>query len=997
VSLSCAGPDGRSVHSIVWSSSTLFPSGAYVIKTHFLPLGRRGDEADENEDGNSHGNTLMAVTTPLPSHITKSLEADPPLGMICVDRDDGGSNMRGPGGFASPLRRWGSDKSNATEGDGRVRSLPLLCLFSLRALYVLRAGYTCSESDCNASTPRREIEGQIITLAEPLETYLLSMPGATLRSVRPAPQSWHPPAGFGEGGSMNRPGAFAALVDESGGSGGGGEQALVLCHGFADGAENAGGNGDSCEANMAVTVPVRHGYEYLGPTESDPITDFCFFRAPTSLALGAEATAAAGSPGLGLGLSLFPSLSVLLLSRRGNLYAASPVVFNGSVYPRRSVADAARYLEGEAQRLVRDDPRWRMVRAARMFLDFAFGDAAVTVARGCGSDVGGGYYATACVAAAASGGAFDGSPTEPTEDATTWPVTMQGPLLTLHGAAATSEGEAGENFNDADQLQTEGDYVVLENFPGSHSGPLGGIVAVRCSDAGAVASASSSTSLAFAVLPSGPFILPRFAFESPEDADALDGAAGGLGMVVERVDLLDDGGEEDYGRSGGSNSDELGRVGLTLRGVGHKASKSVLLIPDSSDPTQVHVVTPYVVNTVRTDAVEVAAGIVTKDAEAIDKMNFTKGSFALVPTPVHVRSREPKTIAWSCIEVAAASMDGPGVGRGRVTGFGVFLMGAAVSQDATLGRVLIVTLSDGSVEAVDLTAAQYLHEASALATEEEEASSAGALVPAPASLGTKSADLDRAVRAMEALPPLHEVIAPLMKQVATGLAGMGKIVGAATKPSDIDAAGLASVLETKARCEGEVVLPLAELREASSARARLLEEMILSQKEQLDSLRGTALELRNRLDKSMEHCAAVRDGCEELSGRSTAVLGAARDLAPALTEAEREYAAQLRRYDAQFSKWEGGVERLEEEAARACDAMRPCDGEIVGGSTLSGVCRILLGADEADMCRNLLRGQEIKIKRARTKVNEMKGMVQEVRKGTGFHAADANKENGLMQ
>lgn len=181
------------------------------IRTHFLPLGSDGDGGDEDYGDDSRG---TATKNREPFKLT--------VQTICVERED--DDASSPVSWSSTA--WMVRCRRSGSGGSSVLSLSLLCLWSCRALYVFRFGYNADGATSSRSGTRgREIaaEGRILSISEPLETYLLSLPDVTVPSVRPAPQSWHP--GNGRGGIMNRLGALAALGDQSGGGGldGGGQ------------------------------------------------------------------------------------------------------------------------------------------------------------------------------------------------------------------------------------------------------------------------------------------------------------------------------------------------------------------------------------------------------------------------------------------------------------------------------------------------------------------------------------------------------------------------------------------------------------------------------------------------------------------------------------------------------------------------------------------------------------------------------------------------------
>ena len=81
----------------------------------------------------------------------------------------------------------------------------------------------------------------------------------------------------------------------------------------------------------------------------------------------------------------------------------------------------------------------------------------------------------------------------------------------------------------------------------------------------------------------------------------------------------------------------------------------------------------------------------------------------------------------------------------------------------------------------------------------------------------------------------------------------------------------------------------------------------LSQIEQLQNLVGI---LRERIHNTAEKKKVAEANATTLSHRCAAVLSAARDLVPTITEAEHEYFMQLKRYEASCTKWQAGIDAM---------------------------------------------------------------------------------------
>eukprot|EP00957_Ditylum_brightwellii_P074840 5687736-Ditylum_brightwellii.AAC.1 len=97
------------------------------------------------------------------------------------------------------------------------------------------------------------------------------------------------------------------------------------------------------------------------------------------------------------------------------------------------------------------------------------------------------------------------------------------------------------------------------------------------------------------------------------------------------------------------------------------------------------------------------------------------------------------------------------------------------------------------MEAVNITAAQYLHEASALYTSTS--------LTEPTTNNKIVIESDKALKVVQSMQPLHKQLKPLMAKVATSLSTMGKIVGVQTKPSEANASSIDTFTSTESKCK----------------------------------------------------------------------------------------------------------------------------------------------------------------------------------------------------
>lgn len=459
--------DGRSVHSLV--------SGR-CIESRRLPLESSSSSDDERFYDSNQTDLPALIRTELPPSIQSALEIDPAVELVCVEGENRRRNHR----------------------DGQQQLLPRLLLYTRKSAFLLQIVYSVDD-DVD------EVQGEVLSVEEPLERFFEVSTETSILRIRPAPQC---SAGYA---TLSPAACFAALTENRETC----EYSLLLHHG--DG---------------SVTTPLLFGVEDVF-VEGERFTDFCFAQSN--------------------GLSLFPSLSILLLKGSGDVLAASPVVFDGTVIAKSVIEEGHNYLQEQLLDRCsdRDSAKWRQGKAAAQFLMDVFGHSENR-----------GHYSTACVLYQAD------------KSAAKWPIKLQGPIL-FHSALEPGPLSAAiENFGSSDCLV------------GVAIGKVAGKVDFA---------ALSPTSL-----------LPRFAFESCNDALDLDDALFKFGAFVERIDLCPDGGSA-------------------------KEPSSVSIVKDPVVDTLLHYATPAAVYTVSTTAMRAASRKV-------------KGQSA---DPV-------RTTAWACLNSADA-------------------------------------------------------------------------------------------------------------------------------------------------------------------------------------------------------------------------------------------------------------------------------------------------------------------------------------------------------
>ena len=493
--LSCLGPDGRSFHSVTATSAASSyirgsdTSTVYSVVTHFLPLtgATTADVADDGNgggaysycepgDGRGAGGTSLkrnidVVNTVLPEDVAASLAVDPPIGLICVDNE----SSTGDRNVQDAARAREGDEEDDVDVEIDV-ALPLLCLYTARSAFILQITYSARGN--NRGISPASTNGTVQLSFEPFEKHLLSASSSTrIVTILPGPGCGYQSTLLSSD-IVSRPGSMLALMA------GDGEDSLVLFHG-------------GTSAN-AVTVPLRRGYEDLGTDSSDFIVDVCF-SSPSS----------AASSEVDVTTVLFPSFSVLLLSRTGCIHAASPIIFDGALYSRLAVENASQFLRDEIDRLDNNDPAtpeeavlWRRAKAAVHFIDEAFGTLTDRSS-----------YVKASVLPSIRDGPHSSKE---------WPIAIQGPMLAI------------PDIDDVPSLNgNRGSCIVPFSGTGAGSPFVSGFAVGRVISSGDGGTRQPRVDIG--ILSAGATILPRFDFESQADADCIDEMLEGVATIVEVV------------------------------------------------------------------------------------------------------------------------------------------------------------------------------------------------------------------------------------------------------------------------------------------------------------------------------------------------------------------------------------------------------------------------------------------------------------------------------
>jgi hypothetical protein len=547
-----------------------------TIITQTLPLNQTNADLEDKKQ-----TPFRTIRTKLPLHLIQILNIDEPLELLCVD--------------------------NHTPTTGNL--LPLLCLYTSKSVFIIQIQYKSEhQSDSSHSI------GTVVSLYEPFEQYLLSHDDTQIQRVRSAPQSSQHKLLYST--ICNR-GAIIMLCTTTSNVDNYYESTFVLFHGWSS-KSNMIGKMDGNDGGSNITIPATVHSEQ---TDSSPIVDMVFLPSVPRNDMSD-------------GGMVWNSMSLLFTTENESLYVLSPIVFDNTIYPRRSVWNAIQEVQREIIRfdnLVSKSVECKRSKAALYYLKSIFELDGLDENLSQGSTR---------KALEQSGGYYIKSNVKHGDHATTWPIAIQGPVFV---------SQSDDDYEPIECLQ------IIPPSPTQLVGSVVGtytitVVMGRRSSVDYVMIPSADT-----IVDGSHIMLPRFSFEDAEDREYLNSQVSDSGILVERVVFDDD-------SSQGDENDGYTQVS--------SESRISLLIDPFMDHTMLHFVSSNGVLTITTNAIShmekklsaIMEGRVDEDIKISDKVH---------------------TSAFSSIDVV-----------GKVGG-SILLNGAIISGDSQFGHVMTVALSDG--------------------------------------------------------------------------------------------------------------------------------------------------------------------------------------------------------------------------------------------------------------------------------------------------------------
>ena len=643
-----------------------------------------------------------------------------------------------------------------------------------------------------------EIEGVVLNVLEPFEDVLLGNSAINILRIRQAPQKFNGYATLCPAGAMAMLTQYAST----------GEYSLYLY--------NGGGRQSSSTMAMSSSDIISH---YIHTEDlvdlNEQFTDFCFCQSR--------------------GLSLLSSITVALLKLSGEVLFATPIVFSGTVVSRNSVTETLEFIESALNDSVPNSAEFKQFRCAQRFFNDVFPNSK-------GRD---NFVSSSTI-------------NKTTPNAFTWPIKMQGPILSPLQLDESTYGDDSDEFSSHNSARNIEPFGALGDLVGLAMGHLNEMVD-------------------FAVVSPSSFI-PRFDYESEEDSFDLDNDLT-PGQILNRVYL-----------SGDNNSNNNPTV------------MDIKLITDPMMDNVIHYLTSNRIISIATNMNRVASNKIRN----YEPTSLSERADLSILSPSSRRcDLQPTTTAWNCLDVTSFQME-----QNPITG-------AVISNDIQLGHAMVVRFSNRSMIAINLTERRHLCEMESFSASEQSLAIEDGGVNSELLESEKMV-----LRSVNETQSLSDTLQPYLEKVIKGISLLAQVGGSATAQEDITPDIFAAVVSIQSKCQKEIFMPLMTMNEHITARREELQvindEQVLRLKalrEMIETIRGKQISIREKTEIMTENSKSLAD-------RSASTLQSSKDILPSITQAEYDYFQELKRLKEKLKIWKNEIDRLSFNASSLKDTTR---------------------------------------------------------------------------
>lgn len=719
--LSCQSPDSQSIHSLIQNHS--------IIQTQTLPL---HNNKQNTASSNSTNVTNATIQTKLPSWLISSLHIDPPTELLCIDNDVTITS--------SLLKVLNMNESNSNYNCNQTRKmyLPLLCIYTSKSIYILQISITSSSIEPNMNIIKGTIESIHEPIESYIhEIQNDSSYNYKIQRVRSA-TSTTGTTNNNDSTSTSCPlfiprGCIAILLslqkqsyhqpystttykldlddlddeeDEDDEESEMYRSKLILYHGVDNDSfyhslddynrSHPSSSNHHSSQNYNLTIMDVN-------TFSSPIIDFTFLNnGPSSLSTNTSKY----SPMRIISSSsiLWNGMTIVLSSVHSELYTMSPIIFHNMALSKHLLEDGLHHLHNYSQYNINNNKHTmnekenesnqsnviihssnnnhignddedarrrneifaRRNKAAAVFIKDVFGisnptPSNDTTSKSISTPTTMGKKKRSQQPFIVTANILNHS--NKNCNASSWPIAIQGPIYKPSDVCIH-------------------DVVSMESLP---SGSLPSTSSSQNDSITCISGYTTSIVLAcgkdgqcvqYVMIPSGVNFIPRFAFESDDDCQYLDGVVDNSGMLIEELVLEDEEEENKFAEE----SPEMSLIHSTNSRISNslEGQKNVVIHIDPIDNSMIHHFSKYGVVTITTNCHKV---IMNKLRKIVGNNSSNSGNGA----------EEIKTQAWSTIDILQKVDNSSGSDEHE------HVVGINICSDAKIGHILVAVLSNGKL------------------------------------------------------------------------------------------------------------------------------------------------------------------------------------------------------------------------------------------------------------------------------------------------------------
>ncbi|GLE09707.1 hypothetical protein PINS_up021522 [Pythium insidiosum] len=312
------------------------------------------------------------------------------------------------------------------------------------------------------------------------------------------------------------------------------------------------------------------------------------------------------------------------------------------------------------------------------------------------------------------------------------------------------------------------------------------------------------------------------------------------------------------------------------------------------------------------------------------------------------------------------------------------VIGARVVKNVHFGHLLLLRLSSGSIDVVNVSAASSELIKSVLLERHEslEASSPVAATSLPETLASVAASRASTAAAASSssssssmgVRPFSDVVVEKLEPLPARGTRIA-VTGRGRALQDVDEAMLAFVLE-RVKLLREDVEYVDTMDELIKDRLRLLSELLQSQQERAAAAQRSVQQATDGLEALQRKVAQALQAQQNLRKRAAAVMQAVKENQPLLSRAERAFQQELHQLAVEVRRMKPRVAQLTVAGQRAVRQLEQQQTTTKMASSVALAQARALPEDKQQMCWDVLRAETQLLDDARAMIEEMNAALQ---------------------